>query len=178
VPLIAGEITRLLIDLNRSAERRGLFSEFSRHLPPDLKARLRRVHEEHWRRVSGALESCLSRRARVVHVGVHTFTPVLGEEPRDFDVGVLYDPKRAREKELSLAIGDVLGELGLRVRRNAPYRGVADGMTTAFRRRLPQERYLGLELEFNQERFAKLRGGEAAIVHGLAARLLSPEIST
>jgi hypothetical protein len=39
---------------------------------------------------------------------------------------------------------------GLRVRRNYPYRGVADGFTTALRRRFPADLYLGIELEVNQ----------------------------
>jgi predicted N-formylglutamate amidohydrolase len=41
----------------------------------------------------------------------------------------------------------------LTVHRNAPYRGVADGHTTALRRVCPAQRYIGIELEVNQ-RFA------------------------
>jgi len=38
----------------------------------------------------------------------------------------------------------------LRVRFNYPYAGAADGLTTWMRRRHPQSRYLGVELEINQ----------------------------
>src|SRR5437764_832924 len=38
----------------------------------------------------------------------------------------------------------------LKVRRNYPYAGRNDGLTTAFRRRFPASRYLGIELEINQ----------------------------
>jgi len=37
----------------------------------------------------------------------------------------------------------------LRLRRNAPYRGVSDGLPTTLRRRFGN-RYLGMELEVNQ----------------------------
>jgi hypothetical protein len=36
------------------------------------------------------------------------------------------------------------------VRLNYPYAGAADGLTTWLRRRHPQSRYLGVELEINQ----------------------------
>ena len=36
------------------------------------------------------------------------------------------------------------------MRRNAPYRGDADGLTTALRRERPASRYCGVELELNQ----------------------------
>ena len=38
----------------------------------------------------------------------------------------------------------------LRLRRNHPYRGRADGLTTALRKRFAQTRYMGVELEVNQ----------------------------
>ena len=41
------------------------------------------------------------------------------------------------------------------MRRNAPYRGDTDGLTTALRRELPEGRYLGLELELNQALLAE-----------------------
>ncbi|MNC89676.1 hypothetical protein D3C83_56490 [compost metagenome] len=38
----------------------------------------------------------------------------------------------------------------MRVRRNYPYRGIADGLPTWLRRRYPNARYGGVELEVNQ----------------------------
>jgi hypothetical protein len=38
----------------------------------------------------------------------------------------------------------------LRVRRNYPYLGRADGLTTYLRRRFPAGAYIGVELEVNQ----------------------------
>jgi hypothetical protein len=37
------------------------------------------------------------------------------------------------------------------VRRNYPYRGYADGLTTWLRKRYPDPAYAGIELEINQK---------------------------
>jgi hypothetical protein len=39
---------------------------------------------------------------------------------------------------------------GLRVRRNYPYIGKNDGLTSSLRRRFPPDRYVGIEIELNQ----------------------------
>ena len=38
----------------------------------------------------------------------------------------------------------------LRVRRNYPYAGWTDGLTTYLRTRFPPQRYVGIEIEINQ----------------------------
>jgi predicted N-formylglutamate amidohydrolase len=99
---------------------------------------------------------------------VHSFTPVWRGAKRNFAIGILYDPNRPRERSLAIdwqrRLRAELPRLG--VRRNAPYRGDADGLTTALRREFPAERYLGLELELNQRaiRAAALRRGFAAVL--------------
>ena len=50
----------------------------------------------------------------------------------------------------------------LRVRRNYPYRGAADGLPTWLRRRFPARVYLGVELEANQAYLAGPRRAELA----------------
>lgn len=74
------------------------------------------------------------------------------------DVGLLYDPGRTGERDLCLAWKREIeaARPDLRVRRNAPYRGVSDGHVTALRKRFPQG-YLGLELEVNQRFFLNNR---------------------
>ena len=88
----------------------------------------------------------------VVHLGVHSFAPHLAGVRRDFEVGLLYDPSRTAERLLAKSWQKRLREFApeLHVRRNAPYRGDADGLTTALRRDLSSREYLGLELELNQ----------------------------
>jgi predicted N-formylglutamate amidohydrolase len=89
-------------------------------------------------------------------VAVHSFTPVLRGAVRDYGIGILYDPRRRRERALALAWQRQLRAAlpGVGVRRNAPYRGDADGLTTALRRERPPRRYLGIELELNQQLIA------------------------
>jgi len=151
-PLVAATTTRLLVDLNRSPGNPAVFSAFSRDLPREERAALlARIHAPHWERVRSALDA-LPQRA--LHVAVHSFTPVLRGETRRFDVGLLYDPARRGERDLAAAWRRRLRDAGLRVRRNAPYRGTSDGLTTALRREHRRRRYLGLELELNQRTLA------------------------
>jgi predicted N-formylglutamate amidohydrolase len=83
---------------------------------------------------------------------VHSFTPVLDGQIRDFELGLLYDPARSAEARFAAAFKGALqrDSPGIRVRRNAPYRGNADGLTTAMRKERSERKYLGIELELNQ----------------------------
>ena len=87
----------------------------------------------------------------MLHLSIHSFTPVLHGQTRNADIGLLYDPGRAGERRLAVAWQKALRKRvpSLRVRRNYPYLGKADGFTTHLRRRFPRA-YLGLELEVNQ----------------------------
>jgi predicted N-formylglutamate amidohydrolase len=84
---------------------------------------------------------------------MHSFTPVFDGAPRRADVGLLYDPRRAAERQWCGRWREAL--LGRRpeliVRRNDPYRGGADGLVTHLRRRFDADRYVGVELEVNQK---------------------------
>jgi predicted N-formylglutamate amidohydrolase len=145
-----GKWSRLLIDLNRSELHVNCFSEFTKGLTLGERRELvESVHRPFRRDVAEAIRGIIDQGERVVHLSVHTFTPVLKGQQRNADVGLLYDPARAGEKEFvrrwQLAFP---GEL--RVRRNYPYRGIADGHTTALRRVFPNENYIGVELEVNQ----------------------------
>jgi hypothetical protein len=71
---------------------------------------------------------------------------------RTADVGLLYDPARPSEVALSMRWQEALRvhAPGLRVRRNYPYAGWNDGLTTYLRTRFGDRRYSGIELEVNQ----------------------------
>ncbi len=153
-PLIASTTTRLLVDLNRSPHHPRVFSEITRALDaPSRDALLRRYHAPHWAKVERALQRHARAGRRVLHVAVHSFTPVLHGTRRNCDVGLLYDPQRRPETRFCLDWQAHLrrGTPRLRVRRNYPYRGSDDGLTTAMRRRFGPRRYCGIELEINQE---------------------------
>ncbi|HVS10859.1 MAG TPA: N-formylglutamate amidohydrolase [Planctomycetota bacterium] len=153
VPLVASTTTRLLVDLNRSLGHRKLLSELTRGLPREERARL---IERHWRphraEVERRCERSIAAGRRVLHVAVHSFTPVLDGQVREVDVGLLYDPARALERRIGRAMQRELARAlpKLRVRRNQPYHGTSDGLTTHLRRRFDAGAYAGIELELNQ----------------------------
>lgn len=147
VPLLAGQQTRLLIDLNRSVGHRNLLSEWSRRLSTVHVQELKAIHAAHWAELASRVRNS---KGTAIHVSVHSFTPVLAGKSRDFDVGLLYDPRRPGEVALAGRLHIALSEGGLRTRRNAPYRGSADGAPTSLRRQFSPVRYVGLELELNQ----------------------------
>jgi predicted N-formylglutamate amidohydrolase len=96
--------------------------------------------------------SSTARRKRVVHLAVHTFAPGPLSRRGEVDFGILYDPRRPREKAFAARLrAAVLRRCPeLRVRRNRPFLGRNDGLPTALRRRLGGHRYLGIELELSQ----------------------------
>lgn len=151
-PLFATTVTRLLVDCNRSAHHPKIHSPFAR-LDAEQRRAVRAEHyEPHRSRVEAEIAAHLRRGERVLHLAVHSFTPVLDGVERNADIGWLYDPRRKLEREI---VGTLQAELGarapeLRVRRNYPYLGRSDGFPTALRRRFDERRYAGLELELNQ----------------------------
>lgn len=163
-PLVACTTTRLLADANRPAGHPRLFSPFTRGLSLDERREiLRSAHEPHWAGVEGAVRRALLRHRRVLHLSIHSFTPVLAGVARNCELGLLFDPRRARERALCLRWQQRIAgseALQLRVRRNYPYRGVSAALTTSLRRRFPQTAYLGIELELNQGYWRRLGSAE------------------
>jgi predicted N-formylglutamate amidohydrolase len=152
-PLSANMVTRLLVECNRSIDHPQLFSEFTRDLDTAEHLRLlATIYHPHRRAVDVAVRRALRRHKRVVHIGVHTFTPMLNGRRRTADVGLLYDPHRRFEVEVADALAARLRAEApkLRIRRNYPYRGWTDGLTTTLRGRFSAARYAGIEIEINQ----------------------------
>jgi predicted N-formylglutamate amidohydrolase len=152
-PLLLATTSRLLVDLNRSIGNEALFSNVTSALSlEERRAILEGYYLPHRAAVDQAVALAVQRRLTVIHVGVHSFTPVLRGHVRTADIGLLYDPRRPAERGFAgrwhaalVAQGD-----GASVRRNYPYRGAGDGLTTALRRRYEPTAYVGLELEMNQ----------------------------
>ena len=161
-PLFASTTTRLLIDLNRSIGHRQLHSEATRALPA---APRRAIAAQYYRPHRDAVESAVARQIdagrRVVHIASHSFTPELGGVIRRADVACLYDPRRAGERLLASQWLAALGQRRpeLQLRRNYPYEGKGDGLTSLLRKRHAAAVYVGMELEVNQRFF--LAGGAA-----------------
>lgn len=150
--LFTANISRLLVDLNRSPGHPALFSAVTRALPADERQLiLGRYHRPHRQRVTEAVRAAITSGHTAIHIACHTFAPVLEGRLRTMDVGLLYDPCRREERCFCDRWKQALrrADRACRVRRNAPYKGVSDGLATFLRTLFPQH-YLGIEVELNQ----------------------------
>jgi predicted N-formylglutamate amidohydrolase len=152
-PLVTSTVSRLLVDLNRSIGHPQIFSAATRSAPATLRAK---IVEQHYRPYRAEVERCVrqsvSRGRRVIHISSHSFSPELDGKVRLADVGLLYHPGRHGETELCARWKASLAAFApeLRVRRNYPYAGKGDGLTSHLRLRFPSKAYVGVELEINQ----------------------------
>ncbi|MGZ3711314.1 MAG: N-formylglutamate amidohydrolase [Bdellovibrionota bacterium] len=154
-PLILGKHSRLLADLNRTADNNGVFSEWTRNLSENEKTSiLRHHHLPHWEKVRSAVQKLSERGRYVLHIGVHSFVPVLHGHERSTDIGLLYDPARKLEDKLCRSLQKTLRrDTDLAIHRNLPYRGTGNGLVMALRKEFAASKYVGVELEVNQRCF-------------------------
>lgn len=153
-PLISTTVSRLLVDLNRSEHNRTLHGTAIRQLPAAERQHiLARYYQPYRSQAEDAIRQTLAVHGTVVHLSSHSFTPVLDGQLRRADIGLLYDPRRPGERALCSHWKAVLACMApeLIVRRNYPYAGRGDGLTSHLRRHLGPETYLGIELEINQK---------------------------
>lgn len=175
-PLFYQKISRLLIEMNRSVGNKELFSEFTRHLNVKDKDKLMHQYyypyrEEIARKVNGDVKS----GDAVLHISIHTFTPVLNGVERTVDVGILFDDAREEEgeycegwkRQLESALPEML------VMLNCPYHGAEDGLTTFLRTKFSDQQYFGIELEINQKYVET--DGMGDIKNALVNTLLRPD---
>lgn len=153
-PLIFATVSRLLVDLNRSIGHPQLHCEAIRKAPAAFREEILKQHYLPYRAHAEQLVGeTIKEHGQVLHVSSHSFTPRLNGKVRKTDIGLLYDPARAREsafcKRWQTALKAQAPELT--VHRNAPYTGYADGLTTSLRTLFPEEAYLGIELEINHK---------------------------
>jgi predicted N-formylglutamate amidohydrolase len=164
--LVYSTTSRLLVELNRSLHHPRLFSEVIRKLAPaERRLLLEHYYYPYRAWVEGQIAEVIENGARALHISSHSFTPLLGQHARQADVGLLYDPRRAPEARFSRAWQRALqaADPQLVVRRNYPYRGSADGLTTALRERFAEDSYCGIELEVNQKYPLGERGAWTAL---------------
>ena len=152
-PLYYSTVSRLVVDCNRSPSHCRLFSPLTRSLTePERHKLLAHFYFPYHAAVRRCVALAAAGGTQVIHVAVHTFTPQLHGRPRNADIGLLYDPARSEERTFCRIWRETLLGLdtSLRVRRNYPYQGRADGLTSMLRRIYRQVEYLGLELEVSQ----------------------------
>lgn len=161
-----GTISRLVIDLNRAETNPDVFSKWSRnHLSATERQKLTLQHRKFRRAaLSAATQMLLTPKNHVIHLSIHSFTPVMKGQRRSTDIGILFDPKRPTEKKFANQLIRILKAAatkekiaGIRIDANKPYLGTADGHTTELRRKLSAARYSGIEIEVNQK-FVRTNG--------------------
>jgi predicted N-formylglutamate amidohydrolase len=160
IELLSYPFTRLFIEPNRSLGHPKLFSEFTRHLPKAKKQEIiNRFYLPYRNKILDAIKKNASKQKTTIHIGIHTFTPVLDEKVRDFEIGLLYDPNKKLERDLCQKWKSILNQTfpDFKIRMNQPYKGASDGFTTFLRKQFDQKFYLGIELEVNQKLFLQNR---------------------
>ncbi|MEO8739193.1 MAG: N-formylglutamate amidohydrolase [Casimicrobiaceae bacterium] len=173
-PLVTSTVSRLLVDLNRSIGHRALYSDATRGLARAEHERILTLHYLPYRQqVETRVARAVAAGRRVVHISSHSFTPILGGVIRDADVGLLYDPARPGERALAGDWRELLARriAPLRVRRNYPYQGRNDGLTSHLRKRFAPTRYVGIELEINQKHVDARNRVAAALRRAVIASL-------
>lgn len=166
-----GKFSRLFVDLNRTITNKSAFSEYYEQLDKATASKVKAQATAYWQEYRTAIEkfvasslsspkrtSSKTRAAKpapeIVHLGIHSFTPVLNGKVRNTDIGILYDPTRPQERTYANVIKDEIKRLypAMKVRFNYPYKGSSDGLTTTLRKKFGP-RYVGIEIEINQKFF-------------------------
>lgn len=147
-----GSMTRLLIDLNRSLTHPKVMSTWSRKLSQEDKIALQQDYYLPYRLAILKNIQQLQTECRVIHIAVHSFTPVWHDVLRNADIGLLYDPRHKTECDFAKRWQQHLRMLEptWHIRRNYPYQGKSDGLCTWLRTQFSDQSYMGLELEINQ----------------------------
>jgi predicted N-formylglutamate amidohydrolase len=150
-PFFKCDTTRLLIEPNRSLDSHQLYSEYSKHLfETDHESILSQYYHPH----RNTVEELISKASKpVLHLSIHTFTPVLNGQVRKVDIGLLFDPGRKKETEFcQLMLPELEQNLSsFAIKFNEPYKGTDDGFTTYLRQKFRDEEYVGIEIEINQK---------------------------
>ncbi|RJP81416.1 MAG: N-formylglutamate amidohydrolase [Desulfobacteraceae bacterium] len=154
-PLFFTKYTRLLVEANRSLHHRNLFSDMTKDIAEkDRQYILNTFYLPYTNTVNRCVRDWISRKRQVLHLSIHTFTPVLDGKIRSADIGILYDPGRSMEKSVSTLLINTFKSLSppvLKCRRNYPYKGVSDSLTKSLRKQFADHQYAGLEIEVNQK---------------------------
>ncbi|NLE01940.1 MAG: N-formylglutamate amidohydrolase [Fibrobacter sp.] len=150
--LICENVSRLLIEQNRSPASRNLYSEISKNFSGEIKDHLfSEIYIKYHRRVEDAIVKGIEECGRVNHFSIHSFTPVFNGVERNADIGILYDPSREPERLIAGNMKKNLEGAGFNVRRNYPYRGISDGVSSWLRGMYGEKVYSGIEVEINQK---------------------------
>lgn len=173
-PLYFTEVSRLVIDCNRSIHHKSCFGPVFRDADDEVKRVIAEDFYHPYRQsVVDGIERLRKQGYRVLHFAFHSFTPELNGEVRTAELGLLYDPARKSEKRWADIVMESLRVQGFsgRARRNYPYLGKADGFTKYLRGAFGDSFYAGFEIEFNQALIAD--ASKTKILKGEMARVFA-----
>ncbi len=156
--LFSSTTSRLLVELNRSLGHSSLFSNYTASLPAGQR---KQIVDKYWQpyrdEVTAHMEELVNAGHRVIHLSIHSFTPVWDGKLRRTRIGLLYDPRRLNERSFCTTWKAELRQQCPEhtFHSNQPYKGIADGFTTWLRRHLAASEscegtYAGIEIEINQ----------------------------
>ncbi|WP_407450253.1 N-formylglutamate amidohydrolase [Fibrobacter sp.] len=171
-----GKFSRLFVDLNRTITNKSAFSEYYEAFEASDKAAAEKAKAQataYWNEYRATIKkfvqqnigkdsrgnsgkSAENKDAEIIHLGIHSFTPVLNGKVRNTDIGILYDPTRPQERAYANVIKAEIKRLypAMKVRFNYPYKGTSDGLTTTLRKKFGPQ-YVGIEIEINQKFFQR-----------------------
>lgn len=174
--LFSSTTSRLLVELNRSFGHSSLFSDYTASLPAEQR---QEIVDKYWQpyrdKVAAHMEALVLAGQRVIHLSIHSFTPVWDGKLRRTSIGLLYDPRRLNERTFcngwKAALRQRCPEYA--IHSNQPYKGIADGFTTWLRRHLAAIEkcggtYAGIEVEINQ---ALIQPSTSSRIYTMAERL-------
>ncbi|MDH5382574.1 MAG: N-formylglutamate amidohydrolase [Cyclobacteriaceae bacterium] len=147
------EISRLLVECNRSINTPDLFSKFTESLDFEEKKKIMDLYYYPYRnKVEEAIAKAV-KNTTVVHLSIHSFTPIWNGNERKVDIGLLFDDDRDDEfkfcENWKTSLENTFGNMSIKY--NEPYHGKEDGFTTHLRQKYSENQYLGIELEVNQK---------------------------
>lgn len=144
--------SRLLIDTNRSLNHPNCFSFITKILSQDIKDEIIKNYYAPYRNnIILAIKNIISEGQTVLHLSIHSFSPIFNNKVRHVDIGLLYDKSRPYELYLAKTWQAWLKkqDKSLIVRRNRPYLGKTDGLASFCRTIFDKEQYIGFEIESN-----------------------------
>lgn len=170
VPAVLSTASRLLVDCNRETSAPDLMPRYSHGV--GIPANEQIDDAERDLRLRGfyapfhdAVDATVSSSAATLLLSVHSFSPVLGDSERGFDVGVLFDDF----DEAALRLADLLRHGGLAVRMNEPYSGL-QGLIYSAQRHGRRHGVPYLEIEVNNG-LLRRPSDIAAVAHAVEGAL-------
>lgn len=147
-PLVHGDVTRLLIDLEKDGDER--WSRFSMKLPESTRIKMAERHEKPFRTMlRQRIAEDLRRHAAVLHVMLHTDAQTDGRVTLETPEGALLAEKYAAAWRARL----VRDELDVRCFRNVGSQALGAVLSAEF----PAEQYAQIRLAVSQSFFLEGR---------------------